>query len=251
MSEFNAEVITEITEKLREASGNIASVYESGKTNGERDGRQKEYDDFWDAFQSKGQRDFYDAAFMGHGDYYGWKYGENYRPKYPIKPLSAVRMFAYSNLPYDAIAAVDFSNCKNFSMIFMYYSIHGGNAKWLPRVDMRKATDTSFMFAWAHKLEEIEELESAESTPYSTNMFVSCNALREIRFSGTIGQSGLSFKDCKSLSRASIESVIGHLSGNAVGKSVTFSELSVENAFSSDEWTSLVATKPNWTITLS
>lgn len=83
--------------------------------------------------------------------------------------------------------------------------------------------------------------------------------LRELRFQGSI-QADLSVKDSKLLSKDSIRSLLPCLSGTVSGKTLTLSLQAVDTAFetsegaadgsSSAEWTALVDSKPNWTISL-
>ena len=84
-------------------------------------------------------------------------------------------------------------------------------------------------------------------------------ALQELRFQGSI-QADLSVKDSTLLSKDSIQSLLPCLSGTVSGKTLTLSLQAVDTAFetsegaadgsSSAEWTALVDSKPNWTISL-
>ena len=225
-----------------------ATGYEEGKAEGIEEGKQSEYDAFWDHYQKNGNRTYYDNAFADGGNEGGrWRYNVTYKPKYPIKPISAMNMYSYSALPYEAIAAVDFSKCKDFYCCFNYYK--GGTQ--FPPLDLRVATRTQNLFGWSTKIQEVEELWVAESTPYQA-IFGGCTNLTEVRFNGTIGQNGLSFKDSTLLSKASIENIIGCLSDTTTGLTVTFALDSVTSRFDSmKEWEELMATKPNWTIALA
>lgn len=221
MSNFSAETVAKITEKLKEASENSVKLYEAGKVS--------EYDLFWDVFQKKGSRSDYSNVFSEGGNDSGWYYGTTFRPKYPIKPTQATAMFAYSRLPYEAIAAVDFSTCQDFMQTFMYYM-----GAILPPLDMRVATRTNNMFGWSTKLEKIEELWVTGNTPYN-NIFNSTSNLKEVRFKGKIAQSGLDFKGCPMLSKDSIESVFECLDNSVTGKSITFSKAAVDKAYETSE----------------
>lgn len=83
---------------------------------------------------------------------------------------------------------------------------------------------------------------------FANRTFLNCTALKEIRIAGTIGLS-VDFQ-YSPLSKASIESIMAALSDTTTGTSVTFSNIAVNAAFTTDEWNALVATKPNWTVTL-
>lgn len=83
--------------------------------------------------------------------------------------------------------------------------------------------------------------------------------LRELRFQGSI-KADLSISSSKLLSKSSIQSLLPCLSGTVSGKTLTLSLQAVDAAFetaegaadgsSSAEWTALVDSKPNWTISL-
>ena len=119
--------------------------------------------------------------------------------------------------------------------------------------------NNSNTFAACLYLKRIRKLIVAETTQYSYN-FGSCNSLEEITFEGIIGNN-INFAPCKKLNKASITSIITHLSSTTSGKTLTLSKTAVNKAFatteggtdgsSSDEWAALIATKTNWTITLS
>ena len=83
---------------------------------------------------------------------------------------------------------------------------------------------------------------------FANRTFLNCTALKEFRIVGTIGLS-VDFQ-YSPLSKASIESIMDALSDTTTGTSVTFSKIAVNVAFTTDEWNALVATKPNWTVTL-
>ena len=96
-------------------------------------------------------------------------------------------------------------------------------------------------------LQTIKLLDVVESVTY-TNWFLNCTALENITMSGVIGNDfDIHYSP---LTKASIESIIEHLSDNVSGKVLTLSETAVNNAFSTDEWNSLKAQKPNWGFSL-
>ena len=126
----------------------------------------------------------------------------------------------------------DFSGCANFSNFMQAFTALeeiGGTP-----IDMTAATNVRYFF---------------------TGM----TALREIRFQGTIGIS-LDLSEAPVLSAESIENAISCLSDGASELTLTLSEAAVNAAFetsvdaadgaTSAEWTALVDSKPNWTISL-
>jgi len=254
MSKLNADAVAEVTQKLREASENCARVYEAGLAAGEKN----EHDAFWDTFQKNGTRVYYDNAFSDTGNQGGrWIYGLSYKPKYPIKPLSAMNMYNCTRLPYEAIAAVDFSECKDFYSTFTYY--YGGAI--FPPLDLRSATRTNNLFGWSDGIEKIETLWVSELTKF-TNCFTGCTNLKEVEFKGKISQSGLDLSPCSKLSKDSIESVFSCLDFDAVGKTVILSKAAVDKAYETSEgandgsestlWNDdRVDSYPTWTIVLA
>ncbi|MBR5011225.1 MAG: hypothetical protein IKY12_01565 [Clostridia bacterium] len=87
-----------------------------------------------------------------------------------------------------------------------------------------------------------------ETTKFNST-FNGCKALVNLTMGGTIGQPiDLS---ASPLSRASIESVVTHLSDSASSMTATFSKSAVLSAFGTEAaWTEYIAKKPNWTFTL-
>ncbi len=257
MTEFNEQKIAEVTEKLTRASENSTRLYDVGFTAG----KKSEYDAFWDTFQKSGSRIYYDRAFAdGTNGGNMWVFNKTYRPKYTMKPVSAVSMYSYGTLPYEAIASVDFSDCTDFYSTFSYFSISGSEKKF-PPIDIRSATRTQNMFGWCSGIREIEEIKISENTAVQS-MFNGMTSLCEVRFNGTIGKNGLSFASCARLSKQSIKNIIGCLSDTVSGMKITFSKEAVNKAFESIEgendgenssgWCDdLVSTKPNWTIALA
>lgn len=227
----------------------IPAVYASGEAAGERSGAQTAYDAFWDSFQQKGSRTGYTQAFA-----YAWS-AETFRPKYDMKPANATGMFNQSRIRGDlgalleeAGVTLDFSGIKsNLGGNIFYSSLFTR----LPKLDFTSLTILSNTFAGATSLETIDEikLKSDGSTTFS-GTFTTCPALKQVAFSGTIG-STLSLSSCVGLSRASIENVVSCLSDTATGMTLTVSQTAVDAAFEADEWTALIASKPNWTIALA
>ena len=207
----NARAIT-IAEKLTQIAENEPKVYEAGK--------KSEYDAFWDTFQKSGTRIYYDRAFAdGTNGGNMWVFNKTYRPKYPMKPVSAASMYSYGTLPYEAIASVDFSECTNFSSTFSYFRISGSEKKF-PPIDIRSATKTQNMFGWCSGIREIEEIKISENTEVQS-MFNGMTSLCEVRFNGTIGQNGLNVQTNTLLSHDSLMSIINALADKSQDTSGT------------------------------
>lgn len=232
-----------ISEKLITIAENEQRVYEKGK--------QAEYDRFWDIFQTNGTRLSYYNAFYGSG----WT-DESFKPKYELRPTNAYAMFANSKIRDLVVITeqcgivLDFSNCTNLSTTFAHCQITK-----IGVVDTRGESTLPQTFYNSQQLQSIEKVilkddgSQTFTTPFRWNY-----ALEEIRFEGVIGDT-ISFSDATKLSKASMENTISHLSNTASGKTLTLSKTAVNNAFTGGstgtEWLTLVATKPNWTISLS
>lgn len=249
-----------IAEKLQIIAENEKKVYDAGYAKGKSeggdtdaayqqgiaDGRQAEYDRFWDTYQQNGQRTNYEHAFKG----VGWT-DKIFKPKYDIIPNSygASAMFQYSEITnlkqllLDAGVRLDTSNC-----VFLLQTFQDCEITHIPEIDARKATNTSYMVGSQCKVVTIDKLLVSETTPLSST-FIQSDYLENIVFEGTIGQSvDLHWSP---LTKASIESVIAALSDTASGMTASFKQSAVNGAFPSEEWLALVAAKPNWTITLA
>lgn len=227
---------------LDDMAENVPKVYESGQENikaqveplnselekclaGEAVEGKTWYDKFWDAIQNNGGMANYEQRF--------WNFPVGiYEPKYDFV----------------------FTNGTNYAA--------NGTFRWCQIMDLKRNCDFTKMldssvglmytFLDMPKLVNARTLKVKETNKY-TNPFGGCYALEEIRFDGAIGQNGLDFKACSKLSKQSIESIVSHLSANTTGLTVTLSKTAVTNAFGgvdSAEWTALIATKSNWTISL-
>ena len=116
------------------------------------------------------------------------------------------------------------------------------------------------MFNGCSSLTTIQQLDLTSGS-YINTMFTGCTSLVNLTMTGTIKSSGFNVSPCTKLSKASITSIINVLSSTTTGKSVTLSLTAVNTAFetssgagdgsTSEEWTTLIATKSNWTISLS
>lgn len=254
-----------IAEKLTKIAENEPKVYNAGV----EDGKQAEWNAFWDGFQENGSRTEYSNAFRNWND-------DIFKPKYDICPIEAAQMFGSANIK-DIVGClnrsgvvIDWSQCTNMKMAF-----YTTNIETIPTVDTTHTTDDSsngtfyYLFGNSPKLRSIEKIILKQSGSQVFNRpFNYTPALQEVRFEGVIGQNGLDLRDNKKLSRASIESVINALSTTTSGLTVTLSLTAVNKAFESilDEginagmgnnegslslaWEALVNSKPNWTINL-
>lgn len=222
-----------------------AEGWQQGLDEGVVIGREQQYDDFWDSFQQNGNRTHYTYGFAGRG----WT-ESNLIPKYKnIQPTTCTGMFFNNTIP-DLVEHFDkheitLDLSKSTSV---YDAFSSTSTRRLPFLDISSASSALTMFAYNSSLEEIEGLKCGVNNSFSST-FAGNSALVKVIFSGIIANN-IVLSDSKNLSKESITSLINTLSSSASGKSVTLSKTAVNNAFATDEWNTLVATKSNWTISL-
>lgn len=138
-----------------------------------------------------------------------------------------------------------FGFCTSIEEMDLSNFVQGGGAVVI--------SDASYLFYGDTKLRVIlGELDFSACVAVGS-AFANCNALEEIRIAGVIEQNEFDIHWSTKLSKASITSIIAHLSTTTSGLSVTLSKTAVETAFgstTSTEWTTLIGTRSNWTISL-
>ena len=224
-----------IAEKLERIAKNEQLVYnagyEKGKSEAEAadataayeqgvaDGKQAEYDAFWDVFQDYGEPKNYAYMFA-----YSAFTDENYNPKYPIRCLSATAMSGNYMFNYSKITDT--------------------------KVDIICGNNHTMAGTFANStIETIPKFVVLETNKF-TNTFQNCKSLKNIAIEGVIANN-ISFAESSLLSKASIENIISCLSSTTSGLTVTLSKTAKEAAFTDEEWATLIATKSNWTISLA
>lgn len=217
-----------IAEKLTTVAENVPKVYEAGQQ------------DVLKALSNNYTRTEWQNAFR-RSDFSGLSFPQT------IKVTNAYYMFtnyAGKYLP----GGFDFSgqNAHDMTHLCRY------DTYLLVFPDMGIKAQNAYGGTWqfCESLHTIEVVRCTEETTFSAS-FSGCYALKTITFEGTIGQN-IDFGVCP-LVKESILNVFEHLSGTASGKTATFKQLAVmENVGSpyEQEWLDLVATKPNWTISL-
>lgn len=186
-----------IADKLQTVAENQEKVFEAGK--------KSEYDAFWDIFQRNGTRTNYSGAF------YGECWTEiNFKPKYDIKPTTAMNIFRETIINDDLQKILnelgivyDTSNAKSFS-----YDFYASRFTRLPEIDLRNAITNVAIFSGC-KAEEIR-IKTSKTTPYS-NTFQKCENLVTLSVEGIIGQNGVNLQWSTLLSHDSLMSIINSL----------------------------------------
>lgn len=244
-----------IAEKITRAKNDLDEVYDAGK--------KAQYDEFWDSMQNNGTRADYYYAFAG----YAWT-GKTFRPKYDFNRQGAryTDMFFY-NLGMQGYSLIDILNeCGVVLDTSGAYAVTGMftfcYTTEIPHLDLSGVDDANknigSIFNSCRYLRKIAKLTLKENLLY-TGSFTNCSALEEIEFAGVIGNT-LDLRWSTLLNKPSITSLINTLSSTVTGMAVTLSVTAVNKAFetatgandgsTSAEWTTLIAAKSNWTISL-
>ena len=199
-----------IADKLATVAANEQRVYEAGK--------QDEYNRFWDAYQLNGSRSVYTGAFSGQG----WT-DETFKPKYNINVSGgASYMFYYNRVPniknalQNAGVTLNLSGASNISYLF-----NSASTSELPELDLSNASNVNYLFDSCSRLETIYKIITSSTTPWVTNCFKRCTALKNVVFEGVISKTGLSFQDSTELTIDSLVSILEALEDKGAGTSGT------------------------------
>lgn len=236
-------ILPPFTKKLQTIAEKSVMVHEAGK--------KAQYDEFWEDYLAESKSTKQGASlFSGRG----WT-TKTFNPPEKIDWITnAYQMFAYAgNISKEKLAMVDYSKFTvNMSNIFT-----NTNIVEIPPIDTRGMSTLASTFMSSIYLETIEKLilKDDGSQTFNGVVFAGCSRLKNLTIEGTIGQNGFSVADCIALSKASIKSIIDHLSSTTSDLTVTLSKTAVNNAFGvmgehSAEWMDLRDTKKNWTISL-
>lgn len=252
-----------IADKLTTIAENIPKVYQAGYEKGVAEGGggggDSWYDTFWDAYQENGERQSYSYAFSGSG----WN-DKTFRPKYKFiakTRQSFVDMFRL-NSGITTFNSSDYFGTQTVSP-HLNYTFFGTFIKEII-FDLAGFGSTGHMF---------RDCKAESITLYNCGggfdrTFESCSKLKHLHIERrTNGAADMTFTLASSpLDKDSIINVVDFLSPTLTGKTVTFNRDAVTNAFELevdaetgefipseklDEWLALVATKPNWTISLA
>lgn len=228
-------------------SVDTTAVFEAGK--------KSEYDAFWDAFQDYGNRRSYDCGFAGQG----WT-DATFNPKYDIVITSAGIQTFHGSRVNDILAV-----CERNGIVIdtskateMFQTFYNSYTRRLGIIDASSSRNINYIFG-SSPIQYIEKLIIHENCDVSY-AFGGSWQLKDITIEGTIGKGNLDTA-WSPLSKNSIISFINALSPTTSGLVATFRLNAVNKEFetsegandgsTSAEWTALVATKSNWTISLA
>ena len=257
------------TEKLslEQMAGGVDEVYSIGRLQGYNEGydigydtghstgEKRGYNEGREAGQEEGQNDIiirftnnytrgnYESAFQ-YTDFSHFVFDK------PINVSNTTYMFHYYAGEYIPIG-LDATNASVSTISAQFMCRYARKLKVFSDIKLPIQTRYAGTWQFCDELETIELVRCDENTDFSAFVH-DAKKLKNISFEGIIGQD-IQFETNSVLSKASIINVFEHLSNSASGKTVTFTSSAVTNAFGSTdaaEWTNLVASKPNWTITL-
>lgn len=220
--------------------GSVDDRYDEGYD----DGKQAQYDGFWDTYQQNGNRTAYRYGFAGKG----WD-DTTFNPKYDISPapyeaLSFATDSKITNLKQKLIdcgVTLDLSKVVNALSMFEGAEILTN----LPRLDLGACTSMMNTFRKCKSLVSIDSLKLNENIAFSLT-FSECSALEEIRIEGLIGKS-LEIKDSPLLSADSVQSIIDHLKDLTGGTTQTLTVHGDVGAAMTPEQKAGIIAK-NWTL---
>ena len=257
-----------ILEKIAKIKNNQSKVFDAGK--------QDEYDAFWDAFQVNGQRRDYRQGMAGSG----WT-DAIFNPKYDIVVEGSAQNMFWGSKIIDMVGilernkvSINTSGATDLSYAFSCNSVY------LPEVSAVSATNLTTLFGYNRNLISIKKLIlKSDGSQTFPSAFYNCTSLKNIEIEGVIGNN-IDFKTCPLVRESFIGEeitedkynslpedvrknnvyisdnryyyggIITALKSDASGKTVTFNKVAKEAAFTDDEWSTLTATKSNWTFNL-
>lgn len=166
-------------------SEKIPKVYE----NGVADGRQAEYDRFWDAYQQNGNRTSYEGAFYGAG----WT-TELFKPKYSMSPAGSATYMFYMNLGSSDVDLTKWFNSLKItldtSLVTNTYNMFSYcGASRIPELNLTSAATLNCTFRWCSRLISIDKivLKDDGSQTFLNGVFDHCYLLENITLEGVVG----------------------------------------------------------------
>jgi hypothetical protein len=184
--------------------GDTEAAYQEGLAAGIEQGKQAEYDAFWDMYQLNGQRLTYSYAFSET-----WT-DETFNPKYDMRPTAALSMFQRTKIT-DLVAALERAGIvlDTSGVTSFLYFMQDTKITHAPTIDCSRSPTIQNIFAFSYYLHTIDKLILHEGITQMQNAFNSCHVLENITIEGVIAKT-ISFQ-WSPLSDASVQSIIDHL----------------------------------------
>lgn len=231
-----------IKEKFIQIAENEQRVYEAGKAKGIEEGKQAEYDAFWDVFQNNGNRKSYAYAF-GSG---GWN-DSTFAPKYNLVLASdQTRMFIRSQIKdlkgiLEGLGVIlDTSGANNLSYLFEESAVTK-----CPLIDTRGMSNPQRIFYYATALTETTLKLKDDGSQTFTGLFSGCTALTDLEIQGVIGGAGFNVSPCTNLTHDSLMSIINHLKDGVSSVTVTLGSTNLAKLTDTEK---AIATQKGWTL---
>lgn len=225
--------IVDLSEEEREAFQGTIEQLKKDVDEAFGEGKQAEYEAFWNINQQYGKRTDYGRAYGG----VGWT-NENFNPLYIVRPTTGNQymMFAATGIETIDETKVDTSQCTGLSMSF-YSSSHLKSVT----IDISSLTALADTFNFGSELITIV-LKNIPETCNFTAGFNGCSKLTELTVTGVIGGTTLNLQ-WSPLSVASMKNILLHLKNH----SGTDKEGTCRVIFTADCWAALEAdsTAPN------
>lgn len=248
--QLNAD-LTSVADKIREQTGKTEHIpfpsgFETAPAELVEVGKQAMNRSMMEAIQQGGARKNYASAFSSPY----WT-DDNFKPVYDMYTTATTEMFWNSYITNlkgileKQGVVLDTSGSGN-----IYQIMRDSKITHSPTISCLGVTIITQSFYGCRDLISLKLVLKADGTNTFSTPFAYCESLVDLEVEGVIGANDFNLRWSTKLSRASIESVINALSTTTTGLSVTLSETAVNNAFTTDEWNALIATRPNWTINL-
>lgn len=216
--------------------------------------------EFMEEYLDYGKRTHFDYAFAGRG----WT-NDTFKPTRNITPKEGVYMMFSGCMITDITNSLEecgvVFDSSDYNGDFLYFMYNNYHTVRFPALDTRSSALLKYTFYNARSLLKIDKfiLRDDGSQTFGYAPISYCVVLEDLTIEGKIGSDNFNVSHSP-LSKASLVSIVNALSSTTTGLTVTLRLDAVNTAFettagaadgsTSDEWTALIATKPNWTINL-
>ncbi len=238
-----------LCEQMKTIAENTVLAYESGCRDGQSTGKKEERENFWKGNQQKGSRKNYQYAYTGFGFNF-----TNFYPMYDIRPTGAcTNMFANWNQlsSHKGSLKARLKSCgvtlDTSGVQTLNYAFQDSFFTELPAIALPAGISSKQIFANNSYLMSIETVYVQEKTIFS-GCFMGNSALKNVIFSGVIGQNGLDLSDSPKLSIASLQSILNCLKDYSGTDSVRTVTLGAANVAKLTQQEMETAQAKGWTI---
>lgn len=218
--------------------------YNEGYVIGKEDGKQAEYDAFWNIYQQQGAYIPHEYHFAGKG----WN-DTNFKPKYDINVTNAdhifygTRIVNLAEILEERGLKIDTSPATNFN-----YAFGGMYTAHFPEVDLSQGTATPGLFSYNNYLHTIDKIIVSENTTFTVNWFAYSSKLENVIFEGVIAKNNLKLAECPLLTKESIMSAVNCLKDYSNSGDSYLLWLGNDNLAKLTDTEKAIATQKGWTI---